>query len=872
MNIKGKYIALVVPTETYYFLNLIYKIENDNIYSLEHRDILENRNSLKIVVKGEEKYYLETKRLLDDNKIIQLNLPEIDDDNFFKLDSKFNENNLGSVKYFTYISNLNRKISKIDDNKIYQIIDCDNIIYDFKIFKHNKQNRKIKSIDLPDLVTKKIYIKYNGYLYGYFSYKEIDEFIEIENAGKELKNKIKIDNIQNCIIEVDDDYYNSNYSLICLENVDIKEQEDFVYIDDLIARVVNEIKKNSSSIKLTKSQISDLKSELKEIYTLGDYRKNLFEELTDEQINFLDVTDDLIEKILTNEDKLDEICQEVANNYYGYGEVAKKIENYNEDIKNKSIELESIKKQIKKEQEELERLKADRSKELEIKNTDQLDELKESIESANKELSDVKEKIALESEKLKKLDDEYDFYIGQVKKQTVTEKYENRRKLAEQYTIKAEKELSNIKEEIKIYEDKKSQKYSEMLDEAIENIEKSYKDSNFNSFAVNNILKISSEYQNKKYIDVLQNNVENQYKYKNIEYQNEKEIINHIQKFILEKAKRNISFNDVANIVICIAQGFLTVFAGEPGTGKTSLCNILGKSMGLCNENDSRYIEVSVEKGWTSKSDFIGYFNPLTKTFDSNNKKLYEAFLKLDVEEKLIKKEDSNFNKQYPYFILLDEANLSPMEHYWADFMNVCDLGLEQEHYINLGEGNECKVSNALRFLATINYDHTTEVLSPRLIDRAWIILLEYKNEIKISELLDVVIKNNEEVLDLDGLKLFMNNENNHISKTIEQRLGNIIQIFRNYNINISPRVLKMIKNYCAVADNILDKENALTTLDYAVSQKILPLIDGYGMRYKEFLEELMAQLKGMNKCQRIIMSILDREDKNMGHYSFFSR
>lgn len=81
----------------------------------------------------------------------------------------------------------------------------------------------------------------------------------------------------------------------------------------------------------------------------------------------------------------------------------------------------------------------------------------------------------------------------------------------------------------------------------------------------------------------------------------------------------------------------------------------------------------------------------------------------------------------YPFVVMLDEANLSPMEHYWADFMNTADMNKDKRE-INLNEQYELKIPQTLRFLATINYDLTTEILSPRLIDRAWIILLESGN------------------------------------------------------------------------------------------------------------------------------------------------
>ena len=45
------------------------------------------------------------------------------------------------------------------------------------------------------------------------------------------------------------------------------------------------------------------------------------------------------------------------------------------------------------------------------------------------------------------------------------------------------------------------------------------------------------------------------------------DIINRVVAFISDKAHRDVTSNDVANYLICITQGFITTFAGEPGTG-----------------------------------------------------------------------------------------------------------------------------------------------------------------------------------------------------------------------------------------------------------------------------------------------------------------
>lgn len=89
--------------------------------------------------------------------------------------------------------------------------------------------------------------------------------------------------------------------------------------------------------------------------------------------------------------------------------------------------------------------------------------------------------------------------------------------------------------------------------------------------------------------------------------------------------------------------------------------------------------------------------------------------MKLDAE---------NSDSSYPLFIMLDEANLSPIEYYWADFMRLTDRSSYSDSYINIGIEHELYVPKTLRFLATINTDQTTESLSPRLIDRACIIKL----------------------------------------------------------------------------------------------------------------------------------------------------
>lgn len=310
-------------------------------------------------------------------------------------------------------------------------------------------------------------------------------------------------------------------------------------------------------------------------------------------------------------------------------------------------------------------------------------------------------------------------------------------------------------------------------------------------------------------------------------------LVQGVQKF------RNYNENDIINMFICMSQNFLTIFSGEPGTGKTSICNILANSLGLnkfLTENDkiaNRFISVSVERGWSSKRDLIGYFNPLSKKYDKNNGKIYDGLMLLNEEKE---------NSQFPYVILLDEANLSPMEYYWADFMRVTDRN-DEDMYINIGLDSDIYIPKTLRFLATINNDQTTEQISPRLIDRTWVIRLPNVDiKYNITENPSSYFKDFVSWKDVE--KTFITSESKE--EILKSVLEDIYKCFEKRQISVSPRVKQSIKNYVCVAqeimidepsDYVLKKEKAL---DFAIVQKLLPKINGYYDNYKILFDDLL--------------------------------
>lgn len=356
-------------------------------------------------------------------------------------------------------------------------------------------------------------------------------------------------------------------------------------------------------------------------------------------------------------------------------------------------------------------------------------------------------------------------------------------------------------------------------------------------------------------------------------------LIQAIQKY------RAYNRNMILNLWILLTQNFLTIFAGPPGVGKTSICTLLARVLGLMNVQEAlapndqtlwddthdmeRFVPVSVERGWTSKRDFVGYYNPLSKTFECADKRRYEAFLQLDAEKRTQK-------ETLPFLMLLDEANLSPMEYYWADFMRLCD-----DHYstrvVSFGGQRQFEIPASLRFVATINHDFTTENLSPRLLDRTFIVALP-----ETLDDLDAPIPT-QEVAHFPPIHwsqltaYFGARDNVPQAPLLKTHLKAIYEAFSKIGIRVSQRTHGAMWRYVSTASQIMQAQSPASAmevaLDYAVLQKLLPHLNGNGQAYLDELEALQVWLTRQHyeMSANAVESIITRGQTQMGWYRYFS-
>lgn len=309
----------------------------------------------------------------------------------------------------------------------------------------------------------------------------------------------------------------------------------------------------------------------------------------------------------------------------------------------------------------------------------------------------------------------------------------------------------------------------------------------------------------------------------------------------------------IANLLISIQQSFIVIFSGLPGVGKTSLVKILADAKQL----SSRMLNISVGRGWTSQRDLIGYFNPLSNRMIPAPTGFYQ-YIRSCQQEKC--------ESAAPLWVLLDEANLSAIEHYWAPFMGMADS--ESDRILRVSDSDApIRIPNSLRFIGTINNDMTTEPLSPRLIDRAPIITLQpegerYDDELPDSDVqidgleLPISHRSLQEMFDIDQ-SLPLDDERAAISHQMSffQEVKNVLMddnISWGKRCVVSKRKENAVERYCLVAYPLMRSSSDMRALDYALSQHVLPLLQGSGDGYAVRLEKLI--------------DLLDQDDFKISH------
>lgn len=280
------------------------------------------------------------------------------------------------------------------------------------------------------------------------------------------------------------------------------------------------------------------------------------------------------------------------------------------------------------------------------------------------------------------------------------------------------------------------------------------------------------------------------------------------------------------------------ILSGLAGSGKTQLALACAKA--LVEDVDSQICFVSVGADWTNREPLLGFPNALK---DDVYQTPESGALQLMIE--------AEGNPEKPYFLILDEMNLSYVERYFADFLSAMEA---KDMKIKLWDKDACGVPSSvslpknLFIVGTINVDETTYMFSPKVLDRANVI------EFKVSEKeMDTFLENAPDVKmsKCEGMAANMAKDFVEIaggSKAISTDANDVLKKFfkelKTVNAEFGYRTATEIGRFISLAteNKSMDLDDAI---DAAIVQKLLPKLHGSRKKIVKVLEPLFAECCG---------------------------
>ncbi len=285
------------------------------------------------------------------------------------------------------------------------------------------------------------------------------------------------------------------------------------------------------------------------------------------------------------------------------------------------------------------------------------------------------------------------------------------------------------------------------------------------------------------------------------------------------------------------------ILTGCSGTGKTRISKQFAEYLEVNFENGAKnWLLVPVGADWTDNTKILGFYNPLA----NDGKGKYEKTAILE----LIERANLPQNSDIPFFIILDEMNLSYVERYFADFLSHMETPTLE--FILEGYSKSVKYPQNLFIVGTVNIDETTYMFSPKVLDRANVIEFKPSKDAVLDLFMNP--KDNENIQSapygtaeaFKRLAIFIREGNCDLNSDKMVQIQNIFktiyEVVENSNFEFAYRTVREIRQYISAAYSLAeDKVNFdfYSVIDEQLVQKIFPKIHGNKKELGELLEQL---------------------------------
>lgn len=295
------------------------------------------------------------------------------------------------------------------------------------------------------------------------------------------------------------------------------------------------------------------------------------------------------------------------------------------------------------------------------------------------------------------------------------------------------------------------------------------------------------------------------------------------------------------------------IITGNSGTGKTRLAQLFAQWLSGGVAEEQNYAVIPIGADWTDNRNVIGFVNYLRQ--DEGNNPVYQGTAILNLLLKAGEKQSR------PFFLILDEMNLSHVERYFADFLSAMESGQpiplhNESHHLKTSQG--FLVPQSLVFpenvfvIGTVNVDETTYMFSPKVLDRANVIefkITEEQAESFLQEgfasIKDVVadqkayfnnflnVSRKARKIDFQSLSTGQNGQNGNMPEPIndcKNTLLDLLRILRYGHQEFGYRTMAEVFRYVYV-DRLFSNSSTQwiwkNSMDVQIVQKILPKLHG---------------------------------------------
>lgn len=276
-----------------------------------------------------------------------------------------------------------------------------------------------------------------------------------------------------------------------------------------------------------------------------------------------------------------------------------------------------------------------------------------------------------------------------------------------------------------------------------------------------------------------------------------------------------------------------------------ALCKLLAERNDTSPANISdALLVVSVGADWTSNENLLGYPDALKP---GSYRKPDSGVLDL-----ILRAKD---DPDKPYFLILDEMNLSHVERYFADFLSSMESGEAINLHDDTGDAwggvpAKLKIPDNLFVIGTVNVDETTYMFSPKVLDRANVIEFRVSHDDMVKFLLNPM-KPNLETIEGQGTQYAeafvaaARQKNVPLDKVLLEQLSGVLMEFfpqlkeagAEFGYRTAHEIYRLVYFYKDLSG---EPWNFNTAMDSAIMQKLLPKLHGSKKKLGPVLNRLL--------------------------------